>query len=86
MRLDRNLRQSRVEEKVLGRKGAAQAARPPEAQMPRGFKSFWNNGQQGSFHGAPRGGLGGDLKRKEGGGQGVRDPNKMEVDRNWGGG
>jgi len=31
MRLDRNLRQSRAEEKVLGNKGAAWVARPPEA-------------------------------------------------------
>ena len=38
VRLDRNLRQSRAEEKVLGSKGAAQVARPPEAQLSRGFR------------------------------------------------
>jgi len=38
VRLDRNLRQSRAEEKVLGNKGAAQVTRPPEAQLTRGFR------------------------------------------------
>ena len=38
VRLDRNLRQSRAEEKVLGSKGTAQVARPPEAQPSRGFR------------------------------------------------
>ena len=41
--MDRNLRQSRTEEKVLGGKGAAQMARPPEAQPSRGYRLFWNN-------------------------------------------
>ena len=72
-----------AEEKVLGNKGAVRVARPPEAQLSRGFRPSWNNGNQGSFHGGPRGGLGGDLRRREG--QGVRDPNAMEVDRGWGG-
>ena len=67
VRLDRNLRQSRVEEKVLGGKGALWMARPSEAQLSKGARPFWNNGYQGSFHGAPRGGFGGDLRRKEGG-------------------
>ena len=44
VRLDRNLRQSRAEEKVLGSKGAVQVARPPEAQPSRGFRPSWNNG------------------------------------------
>jgi len=82
--LDRNLRQSRAEEKVLGGKGAARVARPPEAQPSRGFRPFWNNGNQGGFRGGQRGGLGGDLRRREGG-QGAQDPNAMEVDRGWGG-
>ena len=51
VRLDRNLRQSRAEEKVLGGKGAAWVARPPEAQPTRGFRPFWNNGNQGGFCG-----------------------------------
>jgi len=78
--LDRNLRQSKAEEKVLGNKGAARVARPPEAQPSRGFKPFWSHGNQGGFRGGYRGGLGGDLRRREGG-QGVWDPNAMDVDR-----
>jgi len=70
VRLDRNLRQSRAEEKVLGGKGAARVARPPEAQPSRGFRPFWNNGNQGGFRGGQRGGFSGDLRRREGG-QGV---------------
>ena len=84
VRLDRNLRQSRAEEKVLGRKGAVRGDRPPEAQPSRGVRPFWNNGNQGGFRRGQRGGLGGDLRRREGG-QGTRDPNAMEVDRSWGG-
>ena len=83
VRLDRDLRQSRAEEKVLENKGVAWMARPPEAQPSRGFRPSWNNGNQGGFRGGPRGGLGGDLRRREG--QGVQDPNAMEVDRGWGG-
>ena len=83
VRLDRNLRQSRAEEKVLGSKGAAQVTRPPEVQLSKGFRPSWNNGNQGGFRGGPRGGLGGDLRRREG--QGARNPNAMEVDRGWGG-
>jgi len=72
VRLDRNLRQSRAEEKVLGNKGATQVARLPEAQLSRGLRPSWNNGNQGGFHGGPRGGLGGDLRRREGGTRGPR--------------
>ena len=68
----------------MGNKGVARVARPPEVQLSRGFRPFWNNRNQRSFHGGYRGGLGGDLRRKEGG-QGVWDPNAMEVDRGWGG-
>ena len=71
MRLDRNLRQSRAEEKVLGKKGTAQVARPLEAQPSRGTRPFWSNRHQGDFYGVPRGGFSGDLRRREGGGQGV---------------
>ena len=67
--MDRNLRQSRAEEKVLGNKAAARVARPPEAQPSRGFRPSWNNGNQGGFCRAPRGGFGRDLRRREG--QGV---------------
>ena len=84
VRLDRNLRQSRAEEKVLGNKRVVQMARPPEVQPSRGFRPFWNNGNQGDFRGGTRGGFGGDLRKKEGQ-QGGRDPNAMEVDRGWGG-
>jgi len=84
VRLDRNLRQSRAEQRVLGSKGAAWVARPPEVQLSRGFRPSWNNGNQEGFCGGQRGELGGDLKRREGG-QGVQDPNAMEVDRGWGG-
>jgi len=84
VRLDRNLRQSRAEEKVLGNKGAAWVAKLPEAQPPREFRPFWNHGNQGGFRGGYRGGLGGDLRRREEE-QGVRDPNAMDMDRGWGG-
>jgi len=59
-----------VKEKVLGNKGAAQMTRPPEVQPSRGFRPFWNNGNQEGFHGGHRGGFGGDLRKREGG-QGV---------------
>ena len=58
-------------------------AKPLEAQPFRGARPFWNNGNQGGFCGAPRGGFNGDLKRRNSGGQGVWDPNAMEVDRGW---
>ena len=81
VRLDQNLRQSRAEEKVLGGKGAAQVARPLEMQPFRGTRPFWSNVYQGDFRGVPKGGFGGDLRRRERGGQGVQDPNAMNVDR-----
>ena len=40
VRLDRNLRQSRAEEKVLGSKGVMRVARPPEVQPSRGVRPF----------------------------------------------
>jgi len=85
VRLDRNLRQSRVEEKVLGEKGMMQVVRPSEVQLSRGARPFWSNGHQGGFCRAPRGEFSRDLRRREGGGQGVWDPNAMDVDRGWGG-
>ena len=84
MRLDKNLRQSRAEERVLGNKGAAWVARPAKAQSSRGVRPFWNHGNQEGFQGRYKGELGGDLRRREGG-QGVQDPNAMDVDRGWGG-
>jgi len=84
VRLDRNLRQSWAEEKVLGNKEAAQMIRPPKEQPSRGFRPFWNNRNQGGFHRGHRGGFGGDLRKREGE-QRVQDPNAMEVDRGWGG-
>jgi len=56
-------------------------ARPPEAQPSRGVRLFWNNRYQGGSHGVPRGGFGGDLRRREGGGQEVQDHNAMDIDR-----
>jgi len=79
------LRQSRAEEKVLGGKGASWVARPPEAQPSREARPFWSNGHQGGFYRVPRGGFSGDSRRQEKGGQGVQDPNAMDVDRGWGG-
>jgi len=83
VRLDQNLRQSRVEEKVLGGKGAVRVARPPEVQPFREVRPFWNNKYQGGFRGAPKGGFSGDLRRRDGGGQEVQDPYAMDVDREW---
>jgi len=40
VRLDRNLRQSKVEKKMLGEKGVAWVARPPEVQPFRGVRPF----------------------------------------------
>jgi len=82
VRLDRNLRQSQAEEKILRSKGVARVARPPEAQPSRGFRPSWNNGNQGGFREGYRGGFSGDLRRREGG-QGAQDPNAMKVDRGW---
>jgi len=70
---------------VLGNKGVAWVALPPEAQPSRGTRPFWNNRHQEGFYEAPRGGFGRDLRRREGGGQGVRDPNIMKVNKGWGG-
>jgi len=49
-------------------------ARLPEAQPSRGARPFWNNRYQGGFHRGQRGGFGGDLRRREGGGQGSGTP------------
>jgi len=48
-------------------------ARLPEAQPSRGARPFWNNRYQGGFHTGQRG-FGGDLRRREGGGQGSGTP------------
>ena len=85
VRLDKNLRQSKVEKKMLGGKGAAWMARPPEAQLFRETRPFWNNGNQGSFHRALKGGFSRDLRRRDSRGQEVWDLNAIEVDRGWGG-
>jgi len=81
VRLDKNLRKSKAEEKVLGRKGVAWVARPPEAQLSRGARPFWSNGHQRDFHGTSREELSRELRKREVGGQGVRNPNAMDVDR-----
>ena len=47
----------------MGSKRAAQVARPPEAQLFRGIRPFWNNGNQEGFCEAARRGFAGDLKR-----------------------
>ena len=56
-------------------------ARPPEVQLFRGAKPFWSNRHQKDFCGAPRGRFDGDLRRREGEGQGAQDPNAMDVNR-----
>ena len=79
MRLDRNQRQSRVEERVLGRN----AAHPGENVQPRGGESYGGRGGQimwrtgGGYRGREEGST---LDR--GGGQtgSRRDPNAMDID------
>ena len=84
VRLDRNQRQSRVEERVLGRN----AVHPGENVQPRGGESYGGRGGQimwrtgGGYRGREEGST---LDR--GGGQtgSRRDPNAMDIDGGRGG-
>jgi len=78
VRLDRNQRQSRAEERVLGRN----AAHPGGNTQPRG--SYGGRGGQITWRtgGGYRGGAGGNVVNKGGP---RRDPNAMDVDRGRGG-
>jgi len=80
VRLDRNQRQSRAEERVLGRN----AARLEENMQPRGRGSYGGRGGQITWRmGGEGGGGGGGNTSNRGGAQTGprRDPNTMDVDR-----
>jgi len=80
VRLDRNQRQSRAEERVLGRNVAC-----PEGNMqPRGGGSYRRRGEQITWRmgGGYRGGGGENMFNRGGAQMGPRrDPNAMDVDR-----
>jgi len=84
VRLDRNQRQSRAEERVLGRNVAC----PGGNTQPRIGGSYGGRGGQITWRtgGGYRGGAGGNTVNR-GGAQGGprRDPNAMDVDRGRGG-
>jgi len=84
VRLDRNQRQSRAEERVLGRNIAYLGgnAQPREGRSygGRGGQIMWRTG------GGYRGEEGGNTSNRGGAQTGPRrDPNAMDVDRGWGG-
>jgi len=84
VRLDRNQRQSRAEERVLGRN----AARPGGNAQPRGGGSY--RGKRGQIMWRTGGGYrerGGESTLDRGGGQmgPRRDPNAMDIDGSRGG-
>jgi len=84
VRLDRNQRQSRVEERVLGRNTACPGgnAQPREGRSygGRGGQIMWRTG------GGYRGGGGGNTSNRGGAQMGPRrDSNAMDVDRGRGG-
>jgi len=84
VRLDRNQRQSRAEERVLGRN----AARPGGNAQPRGGGSYGGRGGQITWRteGGYRGGGGGNMPNRGGAQMGPRrDSNAMDVDRGRGG-
>ena len=84
VRLDRNQRQSRAEERVLGRN----AARPGGNAQPRGGGLYGGRGGQITWRtgGGYRGGGGGNASNR-GGAQTSprRDPNAIDIDRGRGG-
>ena len=84
VRLDRNQRQSRAEERVLGRNAAC----PGGNAQPRIGGSYGGRGGQITWRmgGGYKGGTGGNTVNR-GGAQGGprRDPNAMDVDRGRGG-
>jgi len=80
VRLDRNQRQSRAEERVLRRN----AARPGGNVQPRGGGSYGGRGEQITWRteGGYRGGGGGNTSNRGGAQTGPRrDPNAMDVNR-----
>jgi len=84
VRLDRNQRQSRAEERVLGRS----AVRPGGNAQSRGGGSYGRRGGQITWRtgGGYRGGGGGNIPNRGGAPTGPRrDPNAMDVDRGRGG-
>jgi len=83
VRLDRNQRQSRAEERVLGRN----MVRSGENTQPRGGESYGGRGGQITWkiEGGYRGGGGGNTTNRGGAQTGPRrDPNAMDVDRGRG--
>jgi len=82
--LDRNQRQSRIEERVLGRN----VAHPGGNAQPRGGGSYGGRGGQVTWRteGGYRGGGGGNTTNRGGAQTGPRrDLNAMNVDRERGG-
>ena len=80
VRLDRNQRQSRAEERVLGKN----AVYPGENAQPRGGGSYRGRGGQITWRtgGGYRGGSGGNMTNRGGAQTGPRrNPNAMDVDR-----
>jgi len=84
VRLDRNQRQSRAEERVLGRN----TAHPGGNAQPREGRSYGGRGGQIMWRtgGGYRGGGGGNMSNRGGAQMGPRrDPNAMDMDRGRGG-
>jgi len=84
VRLDRNQRQSRAEERVLGRNTVC----PGENVQPREGRSYGGRGEQIMWRTGEgyRGGGGGNTSNRGGAQIGPRrDPNAMDVDRGRGG-
>jgi len=84
VRLDRNQRQSRAEERVLGRN----MAHPGGNAQPRGGGSYGEREEQITWRTGEgyRGGGGGNMSNRGGAQTGPRrDPNAMDVDRGRGG-
>ena len=83
VRLDRNQRQSRVEERMLGRN----AVHPGENAQPRGGGLYGGRGGQITWRmeGGYRGGEEGNMFNRGGAQTGPRrDPNTMDIDRGKG--
>jgi len=80
MRLDRNQRQSKTEERVLGRNTAC----PGGSMQPRGGESYGGRGGQITWRtgGGYKGGGEGNMFNRGGAQTGPRrDPNAMDIDR-----
>jgi len=83
VRLDRNQRQSRAEERVLGRNAAC----PGGNAQPREERSYGGKGRQIMWRmgGGYRGRKGGSILDRGGGQRGSRrDPNAIDIDRSRG--